>query len=227
MPYLVSILFSVAAGLAAGKPAGGGPVARTYSYLALGDSYTAGESVKTEQSFPYLLRERLTQAGYPVSEPKVVAKTGWTTDELQRGIGTKNKQAPADFVTLLVGVNDQFRGYAPEAYRKAFRSLLVTAVSMSVKKEHVFVLSIPDWGVTPFAAQNGYTAAAVAREIDVFNAINREECRTAGISYTDITPGSRRAASDVSLIAGDGLHPSGKMYAEWAELLFPKVKAVL
>lgn len=201
---------------------------KTYTYLALGDSYTIGESVKAPESFPYQLQQKLNKEGYALAEPEIIARTGWTSGELQTAIRNRKVNRTFDVVTLLIGVNNQYRGYSTETYRKEFRALLQTAVSLAGnKKEHVFVVSIPDWGVTPYARQNGFALQTVAREIDTFNAINREETQALGISYTDITPGSRKAAADATLLAPDGLHPSGKMYAEWVTALYPAVKAVL
>ena len=188
------------------------------TYLALGDSYTIGESVAQTASFPYQLAEKLRSNDINVSAaPKIIAKTGWTTDELQAAIKTANLNKQFDIVTLLIGVNNQYRGYPQSTYRKEFKELLQTAIDFAGKnKKHVFVVSIPDWGVTPFGLASGKSKEVIAKEIDEFNAIAKEETLALGISYTDITPASRNAFTDASLVAGDGLHPSGKMYGEWA-----------
>ncbi|MGB4776556.1 MAG: SGNH/GDSL hydrolase family protein [Daejeonella sp.] len=194
------------------------------TYLALGDSYTIGEAVEQQKSFPYQLTEQLKSKGLSIAAPKIIAKTGWTTDELQNAIKAENIKTDFDFVTLLIGVNNQYRGYSQTTYRKEFKELLQTAIFFAGNnKYHVFVVSIPDWGLTPFAAQNGRNAATVAQEINAFNAINKEETLALGISYTDITPASRNAAVDRELIAPDGLHPSGKMYLDWAVNVAPAV----
>lgn len=186
------------------------------TYLALGDSYTIGESVAQRESFPYLFAAQLRTQGLNIANPKIIAKTGWTTDELQIAIKTESLTQAFDFVTLLIGVNNQYRGYSRDTYRKEFKELLQTAISFAKgNKKRVFVISIPDWGVTPFGLSSGKNTRAIADEIDAFNAINKEETLAMEVSYTDITPDSRKAATDVSLIAKDGLHPSGKMYLQW------------
>jgi len=196
------------------------PATQTYSYLALGDSYTIGEAVKQEESFPFQLAALLNEQQLKVRSPKVIATTGWTTSELKAGIKAADLKATYGLVTLLIGVNNQYRGLAQSTYRKEFKELMQTAIAFADgKKERVFVLSIPDWGLTPFGKKSGKDQAVISAEIDAFNAINREETLALGISYTDITPGSRRVATDLSLAANDGLHPSGKMYAEWAAAL--------
>lgn len=188
------------------------PAATTNArYLALGDSYTIGETVSAEERFPNQLAKAI---GIP--EPLIIAKTGWTTDELNAAIDAADPKGPYDLVTLLIGVNNQYRGRDAEQYRREFVGLLGRAIAFAggdAKK--VIVVSIPDWGVTPFA--EGRDRAKIAREIDQYNAINREEAARAGAKYVDITPISRR--SDASLVASDGLHPSGKQYAEWVKLI--------
>lgn len=188
------------------------------TYLALGDSYTIGEAVDQKESFPYQLTAQLKIEGKNLAaSPKVIAKTGWTTDELQLAIKAENLNQSFDMVTLLIGVNNQYRGYSATIYRKEFKELLQTAIDFAGKnKKHVFVVSIPDWGVTPFGKSSGRDLQTITQEIDAFNAIAKEETLALGISYTDITPGSRKASTDLSLVATDGLHPSGKMYQEWA-----------
>ncbi len=187
------------------------------TYLALGDSYTIGESVPQIQSFPYQLVTELRAHKLLFGKPKIIAKTGWTTDELQSAINAENITEKFDMVTLLIGVNNQYRNYPKDVYRKEFAALLQKAIaSAGGNKKHVFVVSIPDWGVTPFGKNSGRNVQTIAAEIDEFNAINKEETLSQGISYTNITPASRNAATDGSLVAEDGLHPSGKMYGDWA-----------
>jgi lysophospholipase L1-like esterase len=191
--------------------------------LALGDSYTIGESIPSEGRWPEQLARRLRTAGLPTADPLIIARTGWTTAELQAGIAQVDLQAeqgPFDLVTLLIGVNNQYRGGDPEIYRQEFSALLGLAVQFAGGEPgRVIVLSIPDWGVTPFAQLRH--PARIAAEIDAFNAINRAASQSAGAAYIDITPISRRAASDPSLLAPDGLHPSVKMYSAWVDLLLP------
>jgi len=199
-----------------------------YTYLALGDSYTIGEAVKQAESFPYQLQNLLKAKGKNVANPKIIAVTGWTTDELQSAIKREALTGTYSFVTLLIGVNNQYRGYPINTYKKEFAELLQTAITFAGgDKSKVFVVSIPDWGVTPFAKNSGRNSQTISSEIDSFNAANQEITLAAGVSYTNITPASRNAATDVSLIANDGLHPSGKMYAEWASALFTNVANVL
>ncbi|WP_316746487.1 SGNH/GDSL hydrolase family protein [Pedobacter gandavensis] len=196
----------------------------TLTYLAIGDSYTIGEALPLSGSFPHQLRKGLKEKGLQVGTPLIIAKTGWTTAELQEGIKAAALQSKFDIVTLLIGVNNQYRGASKNVYRTEFRDLLEKAIAFAGgKKSHVFVVSIPDWGATPFGRQSGRDTETIAQEIDAFNAINREETLAEGVSYTDITPASRLAKSDESLIASDGLHPSEKMYKDWADQLEPKI----
>ncbi len=187
-------------------------------FLALGDSYTIGESVTEAERWPNQLAEMLRAEGWPV-EVTIIARTGWTTDELAEGIAQAQPQGPYPLVSLLIGVNNQYRGRTAESYRLEFRQLLEQAITLAGGDVgRVLVLSIPDWGVTPFAA--GRDRAQIAQEIDTFNAINRTEAELKGVTYLDVTPLSRQATFDPKLIADDGLHPSGKMYAAWAEMAF-------
>lgn len=191
-------------------------------FLALGDSYTIGESVAEDERWPVQLAARLQEQGIHLAAPEIIAKTGWTTDELAAGIEAAQPEGPYDLVSLLIGVNNQYRGRSPEEYQAQFADLLQQAIAFAGgDPARVIVLSIPDWGVTPFAAR--LDAAAIAAEIDTFNAINRAEAEKAGVWYVDVTAVSRQATTDPALIAGDGLHPSGKMYAAWVELALPVV----
>jgi lysophospholipase L1-like esterase len=195
------------------------------TYLALGDSYTIGEGVPIHESFPYQMVQRLRGRGLPFCAPEIVAKTGWTTDELKAGIDrTRFLNGRYDLVTLLIGVNNQYRGRSPEAYAAEFESLLKEAVMRAGgDRSHVFVISIPDWGVTPFA--EGRDRRKIAAEIDAFNAANRKITEANGITYVDITPGSRLADKDPTLLASDRLHPSGKEYGRWADSVNARMKA--
>jgi lysophospholipase L1-like esterase len=190
-------------------------------FLALGDSYTIGESVAEADRWPNQLARALK-----VPQPEIIAKTGWTTDELDAAIDKANPHGPYSLVTLLIGVNNQYRGRDEEQYRREFAALLQRAIAFAGgNAQHVIVVSIPDWGVTPFAANRD--RAKIGREIDQFNAINREETLRAKAHYADITPESRGAATDPSLVAGDGLHPSAKMYAQWVALIEPEARGAL
>ena len=194
--------------------------------LCLGDSYTIGESVEEHERFPMQAVELLKKDGISIDKPIIIAKTGWTTDELAAAIKEKNLQGKYDYVTLLIGVNNQYRNRDAEEYRKEFDALLKTALNYADgKAEHVFVISIPDWGATPFGLKdNNRTPEQIGKEIDHFNAINKQESLKAKVNYIDITPGSRKAKQDPELVAGDGLHPSGKMYGDWARLLAEEIK---
>lgn len=194
-------------------------------YLALGDSYTIGESVSENERFPVQLAGLLAKEDYP-TDVKIIARTGWTTSELWDGIQKESLKPPYELVSLLIGVNNQYRGYDPNEYREEFRFLLEKAIEYAGgDANRVFVFSIPDWGVTPFAT--GQDRARISEEINLFNAINLEESSKAGAHYVDITPISRVAVDEPSLIALDGLHPSGLMYSQWAGLAFPDVLKAL
>ena len=198
----------------------------SFRLLSLGDSYTIGEAVAENERWPMQLAAMLRSRGFDPTSPTIIARTGWTTDELASAIDAAQPAGPYDVVTLLVGVNDQYRGRALDDYRGRFRSLLGRAIELAGGREgRVVVLSIPDWSVTPFAAASD--RARIADEIDRYNAINSAETTRARARYVDVTPISRRAASDPSLIAGDGLHPSAAMYGAWARLLLPVVEGVL
>jgi lysophospholipase L1-like esterase len=197
----------------------------TRTYLALGDSYTIGQSVGEIERFPAQTAAQLKQQGIRIADPVYIATTGWTTGDLQSAIAARNP-ANADVVSLLIGVNDQYRGMDTGGYALRFKQLLDKAVSLANgKKTNLFVLSIPDYSATPFVSAD--QKQRVSMQIDWFNAINRRITSPSGISYTDITPSTREAATNPTLIASDGLHPSGTEYKKWADLLAPKMKAVL
>lgn len=188
------------------------------SFLALGDSYTIGESVPIYESFPYQTVQLLRNKGMSVHAAEIIAKTGWTTDELMAGIEKTTFEKSYDIVTLLIGVNNQYRGKDPSTYEQEFVKLLNKAITFAGgNKQHVFVISIPDWGATPFAASRD--KIKIGKEIDQFNAINRKITEKAGIAYVSITEGSREATSNALLVAKDGLHPSGLEYGRWAKKL--------
>ena len=198
----------------------------TVDFLALGDSYTIGESVSPGLRWPVQLASALDRAGVPVSAPEIVARTGWTTDELAREIQERDLKGPYELVSLLIGVNNQYRGRGVEEYRAEFVDLLGQAISFAGGNPgRVFVLSIPDWGVTPFA--EGRDRAQIGAEIDAFNEVNRTESERLAVRYVDVTAISREAATNPELVAEDGLHPSGAMYARWAEAALPTVLDML
>lgn len=196
------------------------------TYLALGDSYTIGQSVTINERFPYQTKTLLDMQGLRLKQPDIIAATGWTTGNLLNALANNPPSNNYDIVTLLIGVNNQYQGKSQDEYRVQFTELLNKAVNYAAgRKNRVFVLSIPDYSVTPFA-QNSDTAR-IAREINEFNQINKQITLQAGITYLDITPISREARTDASLTASDGLHPSGRQYSRWASLLSPLIKAVL
>lgn len=194
------------------------------TFLALGDSYTIGESVAADLRWPALLQKTLLAKGIPLGSPTILAKTGWTTDELQTAMDQFKFNPTYDLVSLLIGVNNQYRGRSADQYRKEFTSLLSQAITLSGNRPaHVLVVSIPDWGVTPFA--EGRDRAKIAREIDQFNQVNREEAQRAGVLYLDITDISRQPRPE--FIASDGLHPSGLMYQAWVDRLIQQYPNLL
>jgi lysophospholipase L1-like esterase len=194
------------------------------TFLALGDSYTIGEKVDAPMRWPVQLAASLRAAGVDVGEPRIVARTGWTTDELEAAIGREGVTGTFDLVSLLIGVNNQYRGRTVDEYRVQFRALLDQAIGFAGgRASRVIVLSIPDWGVMPFAA--GRDRAKIGAEIDQFNAVAREEVERAKARWVDITPTSR--AMTPNWAASDGLHPSGAQYAAWAALALGPAKVAL
>jgi lysophospholipase L1-like esterase len=194
--------------------------------LSLGDSYTIGQGVKEAERYPVQLAAALNQGGIPAAPPTILARTGWTTDDLLNALESTTLTPPYQLVTVLIGVNDQYGGRSPEDYRSRFRVVLQKAVRLAGDQPlHVLVFSIPDWGATPFGEARD--PARTLREINQFNAVNAQEAQLAGVRYLNITPLSRFAGSDVSLVAADGLHYSGKMYAQWVELALPVAQQIL
>jgi len=195
-------------------------------YLALGDSYTIGESVEENLRWPVQLVERLRKDNVNINDAEIIARTGWTTDELMSAVEAAEPGDDYDLVSLLIGVNNQYRGGDLSNFREELVELIDIAVrSADSVASRVIVLSIPDWGVMPFA--DGRDRADIAAEIDAFNTVVREECGYAGVKYYDITAISRRAAYDSSLVATDGLHPSGKMYSMWVDQVYDDVYSLL
>ncbi len=212
LSFFISILFMSTA-FTQSKP---------LTYLALGDSYTIGESVLIEKNFPNQVVTLLRKEKININDPAIVAKTGWTTDELQEQLSRVRLAVPFDFVTLLIGVNNQYRVRSAKEYAQQFEELLQQAIGYAGDKaNHVIVLSIPDWGVTPFAKDRDRNK--IAKEIDAFNAINEKIAKKYKVHYINITAFTREAATDKTLVTEDGLHPSAKDYGRWAE----KVKEVM
>ena len=194
-------------------------------FLALGDSYTIGEGVAPAESWPSQLVASLTASGIEIGEPEIIARTGWTTDELQAGIKAAAPAGPCELVSLLIGVNNQYRGRLLGEYRAQFVKLLETAIRLAGKPKRVLVLSIPDWSVTPFA--EGRDRGAIAAQIDRFNEVNRRETAERWARYLDVTTVSRKYGHLPEFLAADGLHPSRRMYAEWARLAEPEALRAL
>ncbi len=195
-------------------------------YLALGDSYTIGESIDPAMRYPVQIADSLTERGWYVEAPQIIAVTGWTTADLKAGIRAANPQGPYDLVSLLIGVNNQYRGLDINIYRKEFGELIDQSIRFAGNDtSRVIVFSIPDWGVTPFAS--GRDREKIAREIDQYNAVKEEITFSRGVVWVDVTAVSRLAETDLTLIAGDGLHPSGKMYTEWVRLALPEILKII
>ena len=192
------------------------------SFLSLGDSYTIGEQVLLAESFPYQTMQLLRKDGAEIAAPEIIAKTGWTTDELSAAISQTAFLRSYDLVTLLIGVNNQYRGRTAEEFVPEFEALLQQAIGFAGGlHKNVFVLSIPDWGVTPFA--NGRDRSAIAKEIDAYNSICKTTSEKYQCPFIEITEMQRTARDNPEMLAADGLHPSAKEYAKWAEQL---VKAI-
>jgi lysophospholipase L1-like esterase len=199
----------------------------TLTFLALGDSYTIGEAIPTEESWPWQLVHLLRRQGATIADPTILATTGWTSGQLLSRLDRVTfLRAEYDLVSLLIGVNNQYRGGDPERFRRELVTLLNRAVALAGNDpQRVLVLSIPDYSITPFAATRD--PAAIAANLVQFNEIVRHEAGTAGTRYINITPLSLQAAGRPDLLATDGLHPSGAMYALWADAVLPAACAAL
>ena len=200
----------------------------TIRYLALGDSYTIGEGVPAEARWPHRLAATLRAQGIALDDPRIIATTGWTTDELDAGIDAAAPQGPFDFVSLLIGVNNQYRGRPLDEYRQQFEALLQRAIGFAGGDAgRVLVLSFPDWGTTPFGAGSGRDLTRIEIETDEFNAAAEVISTQQGVAFVDITDISRTHGADPAMIAEDGLHPSARMYALWAERALPVATRLL
>ena len=198
------------------------------NYLALGDSYSIGEGVAAEARWPMQLAHALRGEGIALADPDIIAATGWTTDELDAAIDAAQPAAGYDLVSLLVGVNNQYRGRGLDEYRHQFAALLERAIALAGDRhERVLVLSIPDWGATRFGRDCGRDLVAVARELDAFNAVARDICAAHGVAFVDITAVSRERGADAAMLADDGLHPSAAMHARWTQLALPVARRLL
>lgn len=193
------------------------------TYLALGDSYTIGQSVPEADRFPNQTVQLLRGENIKISDPTIIATTGWTTGNLINAVNLHSRQNNYSLVSLLIGVNNQYQGRSMEEYKTEFTLLVNRSIQYADNnKYNVFVLSIPDYSVTPFT--NNSDKEKIAMEIDSFNTINKSISDDLGVNYVNITPISKEAINDPLLIADDGLHPSGKQYKRWAELLAPVMK---
>ena len=198
------------------------------NYLALGDSYTIGEGVPEEGRWPVRLAQALREEGIALEAPRIIATTGWTTDELSAAIDAAGPLGEWDFVSLLIGVNDQYRGRSLDAYRAGLHPLLERAIGIAGgHAQRVLVLSIPDWGVTPFGAASERDLPQVARELDAFNACAAELCAQHGVCFVDITGVSRERGAEPAMLVEDGLHPSAAMYRLWTDRALPVMRRLL
>ncbi|WP_233263171.1 SGNH/GDSL hydrolase family protein [Cognatiluteimonas profundi] len=201
--------------------------AGTLSYLALGDSYTIGEGIDAADRWPTRLAARLRSDGIPLADPHVIATTGWTTDELQAAIAAQSP-APHDFVSLLVGVNNQYRGRSLQDYRRQFADLLGHAIWLAGgRADRVLVLAIPDWGLTPFGAASGRDRTLISSELQLYNTAARTICDGRGVAFVDIGTIYREHAAEPAMLADDGLHPSAAMHALWTDAALPVARRLL
>lgn len=202
---------------------------KTLTYLALGDSYTIGEGVNEKDRYPVQLVAALNQSGnYNFSPPQIIAKTGWTVDELEAGINSAETNLDGyDLVTLLIGVNNQYRGRPVADFQREFKAILERAIGFARgKKDHVVVLSIPDWGVTPFAVSKGVNQAEVAQKINTYNTAKKEVCNQLGVAFVEITVDYREIGSKPAMVVEDELHPSGLVYSRWTKKLLTQIQKI-
>ena len=234
--FLLSLLLALGCGQTAEKPTTDmASAAQDKSrkegparYLALGDSYTIGEAVASDQRWPVMLVKRLRKAGIEIRQPRIIAKTGWTTGELLEAMEAAKIEPGYELVTLLIGVNNQYRGNEVPEYRDEFEELLEQAVRFAAgEPERVIVVSIPDWGVTPFARKDERGRETIAEEINAFNAVNRTVTEKHGAHYVNVTDISREVADDILLVANDGLHPSAQQYRRWTDRILPLAREIL
>jgi len=196
------------------------------TFLALGDSYTIGESVAESERWPVQLAAKLLDENITIQSPKIIATTGWRTDELMAAVeADKELLESYDIVSLLIGVNNQYQGKSVGSFEVEFEALLQKAISLSGgNPQHVFVVSIPDYGKTPFGAEK---EAQIEKELDAYNTVCKNMSEKYKVVFFNITPISRNAKKDPELVAKDKLHPSGKMYTQWADLILDKVAKMI
>jgi lysophospholipase L1-like esterase len=221
-------LLGVGIGMVAFRPSSrtdSGMASTSIRYLALGDSYTIGESVSESERWPMQLRDSLQTGGIEVEWYKIIARTGWKTKDLKEAIAASNVDADYDLVSLCIGVNDFFQGRGLEEYKQRFQGLLETAVKLARgRKDRVFVVSIPDYAFTPLYQDH---RESISRGIDDFNTAAKRATIAFGVQFIDITPISRKGLEDPQLVARDGLHPAGKQYTAWVKLIQPTVLEML
>ncbi|MBL4624461.1 MAG: SGNH/GDSL hydrolase family protein [Flavobacteriales bacterium] len=201
------------------------PEGKTATFLALGDSYTIGESVKESKRWPVQLVDRLNEKGKGFGKPTIIAKTGWRTDDLLKGIKDELTNEKFDLVAVLIGVNNEYQGRNTEEYKKDLRIIFEQAISFSHKgKKRVFVVSIPDYGYTPSSESH---KEAISVRIDLFNRTCRKVADEYGLPLYNITPISRTGLAKTNLVAEDGLHPSDEQYQLWVDFFIDDVLALL
>lgn len=194
----------------------------TIKFLALGDSYTIGESVAIQERWPVQLIHTLRKSGIDCADPQIIATTGWRTDDLKHAIENTKPKPDYTLVSLLIGVNNYYQGKSAESYAPEFEDLLRTAITLAQgDKSRVFVVSIPDYGYTPFGKEK---QQAISAGIDAFNAVNKSIADKFGVKYIYITDISRKGLTEPDLVAADGLHPSGKMYSAWVARMLDVVR---
>jgi len=198
---------------------------KTYTYLALGDSYTIGEGIALEDSFPYQLVQSLRKTGYSFNAPEIIAKTGWTTDDLKKGIRKHVFLTSYHFVTLLVGVNNQYRGLDINEYALHFEQLLKQAIAFAGgEHRHVFVISIPDWSLSPFAS--GRNTEEISSEINKYNLVNKNLAEEYKVQYINITSSAAETPEEAEW-APDNLHPSATEYQRWAQMIASEIQSLI
>ena len=223
---LVSILFIISSCGSNSEIPSAKPATKGFSYLALGDSYTIGESVDESERWPMQLVQKLSDSGFSMQTPRIIAKTGWRTDELLAAMNEQLGEEKYDLVSILIGVNNQYQGRDLEQFQEELELIIEQAIQKSkTGAENVFLVSIPDYSVTPFA--QGSNVDEIAHEIMVYNERCMITSSNYGIQYFYITDISEEAKENPELVANDGLHPSGEMYSQWVERIFPEIKEML
>lgn len=189
-------------------------------FLALGDSYTIGEGVPSTETWPHQLQQAMAKFNIPLAIPTIVAQTGWSSAELETALEQAELNGPYDMVTLLVGVNDQYRDYPVESFEPVYQRLLLKALTLAGgESQKVLALSIPDWGVTPFASKRN--SAQISASIDAYNQSAAKLCLDKGIEFIDITEQSRILSDLPEMLVADQLHPSALQYASWVQTMLP------